>query len=170
MKEMIVAAENEALIVTNLAAIAAVPAATMTRRPEYLHTSLLEIYKKKQFPLRSAMKGAGKFRGKPSGSGGKYGAGRNIGCENFMDAKGDFCDSRSHFNWELVRQRIEIVLHTITPQPRMYCIDTGSNTFIANHLILQFRNLRKLKKRLLLWELQRPPGQWQLNKCSTWVR
>ena len=91
------------------------------------------------------MKGAGKFREKPSGSSGKYGAGRNSGRKNFMDAEGDFFDSRSHFNWELVKQRIDMALHTITPQPRMYCIDTGSNTFIVNHLILKFRNLRKLK-------------------------
>ena len=28
----------------------------------------------------------------------------------------------------------------------MYCIDTGSNTFIVNHLIEKYRNLRKLKK------------------------
>ncbi len=63
-----------------------------------------------------------------------------------MDAEGDFFDSRTHFNWEQVRQRIDIALHTITPQPRMFCVDTGSNTFIVNHLILQFRNLRKLKK------------------------
>jgi hypothetical protein len=28
----------------------------------------------------------------------------------------------------------------------MYCIDTGPNTFIVNHLILKFRNLRKVKK------------------------
>ncbi len=88
----------------------------------------------------------GKFRGNPSGSGGKYGAGRNSGRDNFMDAEGEFYDSRSHFNWELVRHRIDAALHTITPQPQIYCIDTSSNTFIVNHLILQYRNLRNLKK------------------------
>ena len=101
----------------------------------------LEIYKKKQFPLKSAMKGAGKWR-KQSESGGKYGAGRNSSRENFMDAEGDFFDSRSHFNWEQVRHRIDMALHTITPSPRMYCIDTGSITFIVNHLIVKYRNLR----------------------------
>ena len=30
----------------------------------------------------------------------------------------------------------------------MYCIDTGSNTFIVNHLIEKYRNLRKLKKNI----------------------
>ncbi len=101
----------------------------------------------------------GKFRGNQSGSGGKYEAGRNSGRDNFMDAEGELFDSRSYFNWEQVRQRINMALHTIIPSPRMYCIDTGSNTFIVNHLILYYRNLRKLKNVITV-------GNAHWNTCS----
>ena len=63
-----------------------------------------------------------------------------------MDAEGEFLRPRSHFNWEKTAKRIEMALHTITPQPGWYCLDSGSNTFIVNHFILQFRNLRKVKE------------------------
>ncbi len=36
------------------------------------------------------------------------------------------------------------------PITRMYCIHTGLNTFIVNHLILQDRNLRKLEKNIIV--------------------
>ncbi len=124
MKEMIAAAENEVKINLRLALMVMNLAARRDEDSAAEENNSLTTYKKKQFPLKSAMKGSGKFRGKPSGSGGKYRAGRNSGRENFMDAEGDFFDSRSHFNWELVRQNNDIALHTITPQPCMYCIDT----------------------------------------------
>ncbi len=71
---------------------------------------------------------------------------RPLQSDECSHAEGEFFDSRSHFNREQVKQRIHTALHTITPSPRMYCIGTGSNTFIVNHLILKYRNLRKLKK------------------------
>jgi hypothetical protein len=100
-------------------------------------------YQKKKFPLKSKFK----FKGKPGQPSGKYGGAKFGGSrENFMDADGDFISRpRSHFNTEKVSKRVERALTTITPQPNMYCVDSGSNTMIVNHLIPRFRNLRNLR-------------------------
>ncbi len=46
-----------------------------------------------------------------------------------MDAEKEFISRpRSHFNVEKVSRRVEKALTTITPQLKMYCIDSGSNT------------------------------------------
>ncbi len=34
---------------------------------------------------------------------------------------------------------------TITPKPNKYCLDSGFNTCIVNHLIARYRNLRNLQ-------------------------
>ncbi len=63
-----------------------------------------------------------------------------------MDVEGDFFSRpHSHFNFEKVGKRVEKALTTITPQPNMYCLDSGFNTYIVNQLIARYRNLRNLR-------------------------
>ncbi len=48
--------------------------------------------------------------------------------------------SYTNFIVKKVSIRVERALHTITPQPKMYCIDSDSNICI-NHLVVRHQNL-----------------------------
>ena len=99
------------------------------------NNSAVTVFQKKTFPMKSAWRG-GKFKGKQGQSGGKYGA-KSGGRTNFMDADGEFI-SRAFPTLEKISSypyRTFRALHTNCGGQKLYCVDSGSNTFVTEEII-----------------------------------